>query len=221
MDVTEVHRRLQEWAPIADIRTMLDAYLEDRPESHVRASRIKAGDQKKFTDEVFPAVRFACAVGLVGQMRFPLDDQTPDCWYRSTLESTLQGIEITVSGSREQVYIGRELNEGRIASGYLGLRDNAPSALFEQRVQRRGMYTSEQRLAETRSQIEDSLAKKNEAKYQEKRFDLLISADLKGLPDERWIHIQPALRDAAREMPFRHIHVVSDRSSQPFGFQIK
>lgn len=131
-----------------------------------------------------------------------------------------QGLEITVAQSREQHYLGRELNEKRMGRGHLGLPDNASAKAFSDRLARpRVMYSTESALKVIGNGIRSCLKKKADPKYA--GFDLLIEAPLRSVPNERWSQIENELRSATSKMPFREIHVIGNQDTEPFGFRIK
>jgi hypothetical protein len=155
-----------------------------------------------------------------GEVKFALNNTVPDCWLREDPEAKPQGLEITVAQSREQHYLGKELNEKRVGRGFLGLPDNAPSKAFSDRLARsRVMYSTGSALETIGNGIKSCLKKKSDPKYA--GFDLLIEAPLRSLPNERWNQIEGDLRSAASEMPFREIHVIGNQDTEPFGFRIK
>jgi hypothetical protein len=175
---------------------------------------------KKLRDEVTPVLHHVKFIKAEGEIRFEPGDGVPDCWLRNDSSADPQGIEVTVAQSREQHYLGQELNEKGMGRGFLGLPDDAPSQEFTVRLAKpRVMYSTTSALQLFESGVKRCLRKKAKAKYT--GFDLLIEAPSYGLQNERWSGIHEDLRSAAREMPFRQIHVIVVRGSEPFGFRIK
>ena len=107
-----------------------------------------------------------------------------------------------------------------MVAGYMGLQDDAPGALYKERLERgRIMHSTDGVLRVVRGGIKTCLRNKDHPKYA--GHDLLIEAHLNILPTERWSQIEDELREVARDMPFREIHVISDQAERLFGFQIK
>lgn len=214
--------RLESWTPIPAFAAAMDAYFKsDRPEPEVAGMRAKSGVVKKLRDEVTPVLHHVKFVKAKGEVRFPLDNHVPDCWLRAGPNAAPQGIEVTCALAREQALLGQQMNKTRgIVAGFMGLPDEAPGAVYKERLAGgRLMHSTDGVLRAVRDGIKTCLCNKNDPKYA--GHDLLIEAHLTILPKERWAHIEPELREAARAMPFREIHVIGDHDRLPFGFRIK
>lgn len=216
-----LYARLSDWMSLSDFEAAMNGYFRGtRTTAEVAAYRTKSGVLKKLRDEVAPVLHHIRFTKATGHIRFELSDNVPDCWLRSNSTAEPQGIEVTVAQSREQYYLGKELNEKRVGRGFLGLSDSASSKAFSTRLAKpRVMYATASALKVIGDGIKLCLNKKADAKYT--GFDLLIEAPLRSLPKQRWNRIRNDLRSAAREMPFRQIHVIGNESSEPFGFRIK
>jgi hypothetical protein len=213
--------RLSDWSSIVDFDlAMHDYFSGNRSQAEIADFRAKRGPLKVLRDEVSPVLRHLRFVKAKGEIKFALNDTVPDCWVRERPNEKPQGLEVTVAQSREQHYLGRELNEKRMSRGFLGLPDSASSKVFSDRLAKpRVMYTTGAVLEVIGNGIKSCLRRKADPKYA--GFDLLIEAPLRSLPNERWNQIEGDLRSAASEMPFREIHVIGNQDTEPFGFRIK
>jgi len=213
--------RLARWNTISAFeQAMRNYFLGQRSQAEIADFRAKRGVLKTLRDEVTPVLHHLKFVNAKGEVKFALNNTVPDCWLRESPEAKPQGLEVTVAQSREQHYLGRELNEKRIGRGFLGLPDNASSKAFSDKLARpRVMYSTGSALEVIGNGIKYCLEKKTNPKYA--GFDLLIEAPLRSLPNERWRQIEDELRSAASKMPFREIHVIGNQETEPFGFQIK
>jgi hypothetical protein len=213
--------RLADWNSIVDFeQAMQDYFSGERSQAEIADFRAKRGALKVLRDEVSPVLHHLRFVKAKGEVKFALNNTVPDCWLREDPTGKPQGLEVTVAQSREQHYLGRELNEKRMSRGFLGLPDSASSKAFSDRLARpRVMYSTGSALEVIGNGIKSCLKKKADAKYA--GFDLLVEAPLRSLPNERWNQIEDDLRSAASEMPFREIHVIGNQDTEPFGFRIK
>jgi hypothetical protein len=213
--------RLADWIPICDFEQALNDYFAGpRSNTEIADYRTKKGSLKKLRDEITPVLSHVKFLGTQGEIRFELGDGVPDCWLRDSSTSEPRGLEVTTAQSREQYYLGQELNQKGMGRGFIGLPDDAPLSAFSKNLSRqRIMYSTESALKATSDGIKLCLKKKAKPKYA--GFDLLIEAPLHNLPNERWSLILEELRSAAAEMPFRQIHVIGSRDPKLFGFRIK
>jgi hypothetical protein len=212
--------RLKDWLPIPEFKSaMSEHYSSPRSTSGLEDYRAKKGDQKKLRDEVAPILHYVEFARLQGEIRFPFDNDVPDCWIRGDASTKARGIEVTVAQSREGYQLGRELNEKGEGRGFIGLPDDASKQNFLTALAKpQSMYSTDQALQAVSHGVKRCLEKKDDQKYV--GFDLLIEAPLGCLPNERWSRIQGDLCSAASKMPFREIHVIGDRRPA-FGFRIK
>jgi hypothetical protein len=213
--------RLARWPSISEFELAVNNYFSgERSSAEIRDYRAKRGALKKLRDEVAPVLRHVKFVRARGEIRFQFSSAVPDCWLRSNTSAEPHGLEVTIAQSREQHYLGEELNQRRMGRGFLGLSDDASSEAFEKRLASpRIMYATESALKAVGNGIKTCLKKKAKTKYSS--FNLLIEAPLRCLPKERWSRIYAELHFAAKEMPFHEIHVIENESTEPFGFQIK
>jgi hypothetical protein len=168
--------RLADWNPISDFEQAMQGYFSSkRSQAEIADFRAKRGSLKILRDEVTPVLHHLRFVKAKGEVKFALNNTIPDCWLRESPEAKPQGLEITVAQSREQHYLGRELNEKRMGRGFLGLPDNASSKAFSDSLARpRVMYSTESALKVIGNGIKYCLKKKADPKYT--GFDLLIEA---------------------------------------------
>jgi hypothetical protein len=213
--------RLADWNSIVDFDQAMHGYFSGkRSQAEIADYRVKRGALKALRDEVSPVWHHLKFVKAKGEVKFSLSNTVPDCWLRENQNAEPQGLEVTVAQSREQHYLGRELNDKRMGRGFLGLPDSASSKEFSDRLaKQRAMYSTGSALEVIGSGIKSCLKKKADPKYI--GLDLLIEAPLRSLPNERWSQIMGDLRSAASEMPFREIHVIGNQDTEPFGFRIK
>lgn len=196
-------------------------FEEDRLTDDLNNYRLGKNPWKKLRDEITPVSRFLKYKRIeVDRVRFPLDNNTPDCWLLNDNGDDL-GIEVTIERGREQYHLTKELNETGMGRGFIGVQDDAPQTDFDHRMSNpRCMFTSEQALEATKAGILRCLSRKNDRKY-EKIFYLLIQAHLSTLPKERWIAITEELSQEATNLPFQEIHIIGNADEEPWGFQIK
>ncbi len=175
---------------------------------------------KKLRDEITPVSRFLKFYHIeADRIRFPLDNNTPDCWLLN--DSKGLGIEVTIESGREQYYLTKEMIETSIGRGFIGIHDDAPQVDFDNRMSRpRVMYTTDQALDATKRGILRCLSKKNDRKYK-KIFYLLIMSRLNSLPKERYGSITEELSQEAKKLPFQEVHIIGNTDKEPWGFQIK
>jgi hypothetical protein len=217
-----LYARLSDWMALDDFeQALVDYFMGPRSASDLADYRAKRGTAKKLRDEVVPVLHHVKFTKARGEIRFELNSDVPDCWLRGTSSAVPQGLEITVAQSREQQRLGQLMNERKGAvPGYVGLADDAPEALYQERLARgRIMHSTDGALTVIGNGIKACLRKKNHLKYT--KLDLLIEAPLLSVPNERWSRIEDDLRAAASLLPFREIHVIGDQDRSPFGFRIK
>jgi hypothetical protein len=202
-------------------RALKDYFEGPRSEAELADYRAKRGVAKKLRDEVVPVLHYVKFTKVCGEIRFELNNDVPDCWLRNNPAASPLGLEVTVAQSREQQRLGQQMSKTKgIVPGYLGLPDDAPEAIYKERLERaRVMYSSDGALAVIGNGIKACLRKKNHPKYG--GYDLLIEAPLRSLPNERWSLIEEELRIEAGALPFREIHVIGDQEQSPYGFRIK
>ena len=213
--------RLTDWMPVTEFeKRMRDYFLSDRPRAEVADFRAKRGAVKPLRDEVAPVLHHVKFVKAKGDIKFALSDTVPDCWLRDTPDAEPRGLEVTVALSREQHFLGQDMNEKAIGRGFIGLPDAAPAKAFADRLAKpRIMYSSASPLEVIADGIKSCLKRKAHPKYA--GFDLLIEAPLHSLSNERWRQVEDELRVAASLMPFCEIHVIGNQDTEPFGFRIK
>jgi hypothetical protein len=114
-----LYSRLKNWISISDFKTaMNDYFVGPRSAAEITAYRAKRGALKKLRDEVAPVLHHVKFIKAEGEIRFELGNNVPDCWLRNNPSEEPQGVEVTVAQSREQHYLGEELNEKRMGRGF-------------------------------------------------------------------------------------------------------
>jgi hypothetical protein len=221
LPLTTLYSRLTEWIAVSEFKTILADYFHGpRTAAELADLRARRGALKKLSDEVTPILHHIQFTKAKGEIRFTLNDQVPDCWFREHSSSQAQGIEVTVAQGRERHLLGKELNEKGRGRGFLGLPDDAPSEAFSKKLAHgRVMYSTDQALKVITAGIKSCLEKKKKQKYA--GLNLLIDAPLRSLPRQRWSVVEDELRSAAAGMPFHEIHVIGNQDDCPFGLRIK
>ncbi|MFL4987194.1 MAG: hypothetical protein ACJ8DU_19480 [Microvirga sp.] len=211
--------QVRNWIEILDLRSALEKLLESRNSKEVEDYRVGKGAWKKVRDEVVPVSdHLEFWSRTEGQVRFAMNDEFPDCTVRLNGSAPI-GLEVTIAQGKEDFFLAKELNKGKITPGFLGLQDTASKKKFHNAIARgRVMYSSPQALIAVRQSIALCLERKNNSKYE--GHDLLIKAPLPALPRERWAEIQPDLMQLANHLPFRQVYVIGDRR-KPYGFRLK
>ncbi len=196
---------------------------ELRQRKHLHEIRFSRGRCKKLMDEIQPVAKFLRWKRITsGHIRFQLDNRVPDCIVWKKGESTAQGIEVTVAQGKARFYMTRELAAVGLGRGFMELQDDAEIEQFEGAFNREADgYTTDQALDSLKAAIKLCLQNKNDRKYG--GLSLLIHGPLNVmiLPRQRWSAMKGDLIEAAKDMPFREIHVIGDGSKNPICFQIK
>lgn len=176
---------------------------------------------KKLADEVTPVSRFLRFNSVnSGRIRFPLDNDPPDCWLWRDNESDPVGIEVTIALGRARFHLAEELVNKGEGPGYIGIQDDASKDAFKHTMtRRRVMHSTDQARSAIKDGILRCLGQKNKPKFD--GLLLLIQAPLFSLPRERWDAIRSDLCSAAATLPFAEVHVIGNADEAPWGFQIK
>ncbi len=192
-----------------------------RSDSDINDYRLSKGVWKKLADEISPVSRFLRYRKLTnGRVQFPLDNQIPDAWIWTDTSETPIGLEVTIAQGKERYFLAKELTEKGIGRGFLGHSDETPNEVFENALERdRAAYSGEHALSVIERGIRLCIKRKSDEKYA--GFVLLIEAPLLTLPKHKWPPIEPRLKRAASILAFEEAHVISNASSDPWGFQIK
>jgi hypothetical protein len=207
---------------VADFQKRLkNLFAKDRSNADLNDYRLGKKPWKGLADEIVPVSHFLQFQNIgVDRIRFPRDNNTPDCWLLNDKGQKF-GIEVTIARGRERFELTKEMNETGIGRGFIGLQDVASQADFDKRMSNpRNMFDSEQALQATKAGILFSLSKKNSERY-ENIYYLVIQAHLSILPNDRWSAIAEDLSQKAAFLPFQEIHVIGDVGENPWGFQIK
>jgi hypothetical protein len=207
---------------ITDFQNRLKTlFAMDRSDGDLNDYRLGKNQWKKLRDEITPVSHFLQFKKIeAGKIRFPLDNNTPDCWLSNDNGDDL-GIEVTIERGREKYHLVKEMNEAGIGRGFIGIQDDAPQADFDKRMSNpRTMYVSEQALEATKNGILLCLSKKNDPRY-EGVFYLLIQAHLSTLPKERWGSLIEELSQNATDLPFQEVYIIGKADAKPWGFQVK
>ncbi len=198
-----------------------DLFNRARQDDDVKEYRIGRGEWKKLRDEVLPvSCYFFYRKISTGKVRFLLSNEPPDCMYWGEGDKKNEkSVEVTIAQGRERFFLGKRLNEEKMAGGFLGLGDEKNNDDFEKAIASdRVMYSTEQALDAIKSGVLRCLERK---KNHNPMDVLLIAANLIVLPFERWEKIIPELARASEGMPFMEVHVIADGDLKGMGFTIK
>jgi hypothetical protein len=207
---------------VGDFHDECEIFLNrKRGSEELSDTRLSRGPLKKIIDEVFPVRRFLLFREISkGCLKFPLNNEIPDCWLWRDGAHTPLGIEVTVAQGRERHFLKSELDEKGIGRGFIGLQDDVCNADFKAALRKpRVTYSSDHALSAVKAGIVRCLRKKANSKYDD--MMLLIQAPLILLSFELWEKIKCKLVAEARGMSFGEIYVIGDDSQRPFGFKIK
>jgi hypothetical protein len=209
MSVTDFHSRLS------------TLFAKDRSFNDKNEYRLGKKPWKKLSDEITPVSRFLNYRHIsADRIRFPLDDNTPDCWLLNVCGED-RGIEVTIERGRERYHLAKEANENGVGRGFIGIQDDAAQSEFDNCMSKpRSMYSSEQAFDATKAGILRCLSKKIGHNFS-KVFYLVIQAHLTSLSKERWSAIKEELSQKAASLPFKEVYVIGDTGSELQGFQIK
>lgn len=198
---------------VPTLAALVDAYWSLRDQRDVEAYRLRAGSQKRLSDEIVPALRLAEHLGLSGKMRFPLNNDVPDCWVEMG-DDPERGIEVTIAQARASVELGRELNRRGFGRGYSPLQDDASNSAYVAFHQsERIMFSTEGAIKSTSEAVHRALARKCHQKYT--GFDLLVEAPIGSIPLDRWESAIERWKEFADETPFERVYVVGRGIERP------
>lgn len=199
----------------------MDLFKRPRSSIDLNDYRMSKLPWKKMADEVAPLSRFLRFNGMdSGRVRFPLDNQPPDCWLWHGDSETPVGIEVTVAQGTERFHLAKEVVDIGQGRGFIGISDDASRAAFKRALSTpRVMYSTPQALSAIKCGILRCLSRKNKKEFA--GLTLLIQAPMSSLPRERWDAIKIDLREAAAQVPFAEVHVISNADEELWGFQIK
>lgn len=192
------------------LNAVLDDYFQrERSLQDVQAYREGSRPWKKLADEVVPVAEYLIRTGAGGFVRFPLDSQPPDAWFRRSADEPWSGIEVTRALARAKYDIARDLRDKPIGRGFLGLPDDAKSEEYE-RTRKRGRITSS--AAGARRSIEaaitERIADKSDLKYAGQT--LIVAAPLGSGGHHDWESMRLRLIEAARQTAFHRIAILDD-----------
>jgi len=198
-------------------------FSEDRSTDDIDDYRLGRNQWKKLRDEITPVSNFLKFDKSIetNRVRFPLDNNTPDCWLLNDNGDNL-GIEVTIERGREQYHLKSEMIKTGMGRGFIGIQDDAPQADFDLRMSEpRTMYATEEALKATKTGILRCLSRKSDHNKYKGVFYLLIQANLSTLRKKRWGAIKEELSQEATNLPFKEVHIIGDADSKPWGFRIK
>lgn len=195
---------------VEDLRVLLDDHFEqERLPRDVQAYREGNRPWKKLVDEVVPVAEFLIRSGVTGVVRFPLDDQPPDAWFRKTEDDSWEGIEVTRALARSKFDIARDLRDQPMGRGFLGLADDAKPAEYDRARKSRRITASG---SGVRRDIEAAIKVRIEEKADPKYagHTLLVAAPLGSGGHHDWEPMRLRLAETARRTAFRRVVILDD-----------
>ena len=182
--------------------------------------RLAKGRWKKIIDEVAVFDQYLkYRQTSQGFVHFPMDSNTPDCWYWVSAGDSKQGIEITIALGQTRHLVNSRLNEVGMTSGYIHASETDFKAQEREVASDPSAYSTEPALDKVTDAIISRLAAKSDARFSD--LDLIIEAPLYYLAWELWDSMWPRLKSVARELPLREVHVVGDGRTPGIGYRIK
>jgi len=196
-------------------------FCRERSPNDINDFRLSKAPWKKLADEIVPVSKYLQLHHIESErILFPLNDQVPDAWLWRDNEAEPIGIEVTIAQGTERFHLAKELVAEGIGRGFLGLSDDDHPAEFHRRMENpRTMFTATAALKSVKKGILRCLSQKDKPRYE--GFILIIQAPMSSLSQDRWTSIQPDLRIAAAELPFRAVYVISTSADRPWGFELK
>ena len=207
---------------VLDLQSKLkELFQRDRSTEDIHAYRLGKRPWKKLSDEIVPVSQFLAFRGIEsGRIRFPLDNDPPDCWLWRNGNEVRTAIEVTIAQGRERRHLMNELNDKGMGRGFIGVPDDADEEEFAQRMkEERTAYSTEEALSAIQHGVALCLSRKNRQKY--KDFILIIYVPLRPMPFERWNAMVPCLRNIASNLPFEEVCIVGESERDQELIQIK
>jgi len=100
---------------------------------------------KKLMDEIMPVARFLKLSNIsTGFVRFPVDDQIPDCFLRPGDDVEHHKIEVTVAQGKARFHVTKYLEENGAIGGFITRQDDSSEADFT-----RGIIDNQRKCYET------------------------------------------------------------------------
>lgn len=186
-----------------------DHFGQERLPQDLQAYREGKRPWKKLVDEVVPVAEFLIRSGVTGVVRFPLDNQPPDAWFRKTEDESWESIEVTRALARAKFDIARDLREQPMGRGFLGLADDAKSAEYDS-ARKTGRITAS--ASGVRRDIEAAIKVRIEEKVDPKYagHTLLVAAPLGSGGRHDWNPMRLRLTETARRTAFRRVVILDD-----------
>lgn len=206
---------------IGDLQARLTQLFSlERSTEEVRDYRLSRGIWKKLADEISPVSRFLQWRRIdSGRVRFPLDDQPPDCWLTPGDGGNPIGIEVTIAQARERFHLAKELVRLFWSRGFIGVPDDAPQEEFDRAMSANPtMYSTEQAVSAIGGGILRCLRRKNRLAFTD--FTVLVQAPLSSLPEERWKLLVDEILAGGTRYAFKSAFVIGNADEAPNGFQI-
>lgn len=199
-----------------------ELFYRNRSQQDIEDYRLGKSPWKSLRDEIVPVHTFITSQSTLApsHLRFPLDNQTPDCWVK-VVGGEWRGIEVTIERGHERYHLAKELNEEGLGRGFIGIQDDEPQSEFDSRMNKpRIMYSTSEALSAAQQGIGRCLQKKNDQRYADIHY-LVIESDLCSLPKDRWSAILAGLNQDAVTLPFQEIYVVPTRDCRSGVLQLK
>jgi hypothetical protein len=203
----------------AELRRLFGLPRSDEDLQNYRLGRMP---WKRLADEISPVSRFLLWRNYTaGRVRFPLNNEPPDCWLFPDDGSDPEGIEVTIAQARERFHLAKELINKLWGRGFIGVSDDAPQEDFDLAMSRqRTMHSTNHVVSAVSDGILRCISRKNKPAFA--GLTILIQAPLSSLPTNRRKLVRDRVSAAALgDVPFGKLFVISNADEPPYGFQIK
>lgn len=192
-----------------------------RSNEDLQSYRLSRAPWKKLADEIPPVSRFLLWKNYTaGRVRFPLNNEPPDCWLFPDDGSDPEGIEVTIAQARERFHLAKELISKLWGRGFIGVSDDAPQGDFDLAMSRpRTMYSTDHVVSAVSDGILRCISRKNRPAFA--GLTILVQAPLSSLPTNRREMVRDRVIAALGDVSFGELFVIGNADEPPYGFQIK
>lgn len=181
--------------------------------------RLGRGQMKRLRDEVTPVALFLSRhAGNSDRVQFPLNSSVPDCNVLHRTPSLHRTIEVTVAQARERLNLMTELNKTGWGRGFIGVTDDQPKSVFDEKMaDEREAYSTEQ----VRETMIDALALCARNKAHSQGHTLIVSTAMEHLPRERWVEMRPLLAASIAPLTFQEVYLVGRPDNADLCLKLK
>jgi hypothetical protein len=198
--LTEFFRVANAGCSVSDFLKRYNELIENLPRDQDKQLRAALGPYKKLQDEIGPATVFACHILRADDIIVFDGSYAADDCHVMRGEKTVFRIQITTSRSREHYELMKELNQSGSAPGFLGLRNDATSSQFRDKLRRaRISYSRRELIAAFCAAVEEALERKRNVAG---GHTLLIGAPKYSIRESDLVEVLPRLTISATDAPF-------------------